>query len=197
MDAFRQACKTTKRLVEVRLIYIRYISDIDDLAESFRAAFGLDMYWKATDEDMRQFKANPATFAPGFIPTFEFPNTREVTLERRPLVSGSPFKVTPDGMNFLRTFVSGVFMASFDLVAYPFDIQNLTVVMDMSFDPKEDVLLVPGPAAFPLDSKQTVDGTIVQFNRAFSSVQVSRYSLGILMRVALLVRLFAIVIFDG
>lgn len=49
----------------------------------------------------------------------QFPSAKEVTLERRVLVTGNPFKVTPEGLNFCRTLVTGTFMEKFELNNYP------------------------------------------------------------------------------
>ena len=49
----------------------------------------------------------------------QFPSAKEVTLERRVLVTGNPFKETPEGLNFCRTLVTGTFMEKFELNNYP------------------------------------------------------------------------------
>jgi hypothetical protein len=98
------------------LVYIRYIADVDTLNQTFKSAFGLDMLWPATEADKQAYAANQKTFEPSWVPNFEFPSAKEVTLERRVLVTGNPFKVTPDGFNFCRTLVTGTFMEKFELI---------------------------------------------------------------------------------
>ena len=46
-------------------------------------------------------------------------SAKDVSLERRELMTGNPFKVTPEGFNFLRTLVMGTFMEKFELRNYP------------------------------------------------------------------------------
>jgi hypothetical protein len=172
LDAFRVASKSTRRLLQLKLVYVRYVADVDTLNQSFRTAFGLDMLWPATESDKANFQRDPKTFEPGYVPNFEFPNAKEVDLERRVLASGNAFKVTPDGFNFLRTLVTGTFMEKFELYNYPFDVQALTVIMDMSFDLKEEALFVPSFASYSLQSEHDPSdvNNFVQFNRAFSAI---------------------------
>lgn len=171
--AFRAECKKTKRLIMLKLIYVRYVADVDTLNETFKCAFGLDMLWKATDEDKKNFATNASGFTPGWVPNFEFPNAKEIELERRNLVTGNPFKVTPEGFNFLRTLCTGVFMTKFDLHAFPFDVQDLHVIMDMSFDLKEEALLVPWSESWssdPAGPAPSAEKNFLQLNRAFSAI---------------------------
>ena len=50
--------------------------------------------------------------------------------------------------------------------------QDLTVIMDMSFDLKEEALFVPWLESYPLDPNATPSGTknFIQLNRAFSAI---------------------------
>jgi len=105
--------------IQLKLVYIRYVADVQTLDQTFKTAFGLDMLWPATDIDKRNYAADPKKFEPQWVPNFEFPSAKEVTLERRALVTGNPFKVTPEGFNFCRTLVTGTFMEKFELRSYP------------------------------------------------------------------------------
>jgi hypothetical protein len=71
LDAFRAACKSTKRLIQLKLVYIRYVADVKTLDQTFKTAFGLDMLWPASDTDKRAYAADPITFTPQWVPNFE------------------------------------------------------------------------------------------------------------------------------
>jgi hypothetical protein len=171
LEKFRSECKTTKRQLMIRLVYVRWIADVDTLQQTFRAAFGIDMLWKATDTDIKNYEADIHTYTPGWVPNFEFPSAKEVTAERRNLVTGIPFKVV-DGYNFMRTLITGTFMEQFELKSFPFDVQDLTVIMDMSFDLKGEVLLIPWSESWNLDPSVQPSGekNFIQLNRSFSAI---------------------------
>ena len=86
------------------------------------------------------------------------------------LVSGSAFEVNPDGMNFLRTLVRGTFMEKLDLHNFPFDVQDLTIRMGMSFITKEGAMWVPWSEAYDPASDKGQDKSFVIWNRQFSAV---------------------------
>jgi hypothetical protein len=192
LGAFRAACKATNRLVQVKMVYIRYVAEVNTVEQTFKIAFGLDLIWPATEAEKRSYADNPEKYKPQYIPNFEvgsaqwmqcitglalteckqFPSAKDVTLERRPLVTGDPFEVTPDGYNFFRTLVIGTFMEQFQLHSYPFDVQDLTVIMDMSFALKEDAIFVPWSESYSLEAggELSMDKSFLRFNRAFSAI---------------------------
>lgn len=79
-------------------------------------------------------------------------SAKEETLERRALENGNPFRIQEvDGIkfNFLRTLVYLTCIERLELYSFPFDVQDLTLTMDMSFAPVQKAMFVPGRGAFP------------------------------------------------
>lgn len=102
--------------------------------------------------DIQNWNSDPINFSPEYIPNFEFPNAKEETLERRALENGNPFQVQEvDGVqyNFLRTLVYLTCIERLELHSFPFDVQELTLIMDMSFAPVQKAMFVPSRGAFP------------------------------------------------
>lgn len=64
-------------------------------------------------------------------------------------------------------------MEKFELNNYPFDVQDLTAIMNFSFDFKEEAIFVPWDESYSLDSKgeKSDSKCVIQFNCAFSAVQ--------------------------
>lgn len=152
MERFVKDWNKTEIPVEIKGMYIRHIADVDTIDQSFKIAIGYDMMWPATKEDINSWKANDVEFQPTFIPNFEFPNAKEETMERRALVNGNPFTIQEvDGkhFNFLRTLVYLNCVERLELHSFPFDVQELSVTLDMSFAPVEKAMFVPGRGAFP------------------------------------------------
>lgn len=172
--------------VHMKLVYVRYIADVDTVAQTFSVAIGFDMSWKSSAQDVKRWKSDPLNFKPDFIPNFEFPNAKEETMERREQENGNPFKIDIiDGepYNFLRTLVYLTCMERFELSSFPFDVQELTVTMDTSFFPVQKSMFVPHLNALSIDEDaglhggnepiqhgQPNDGTLLILNRAFCAI---------------------------
>lgn len=152
LDRFIQDWNKTEIPVEIKGIFIRHIADVNTIDQSFKIAVGFDMMWPSSALDIQNWNNDPLQFTPEFVPNFEFPNAKEETMERRALENGNPFCIQEvDGVkfNFLRTLVYLTCIERLELHAFPFDVQELTLTMDMSFAPVQKAMFVPGRGAFP------------------------------------------------
>ena len=164
-EAFYQDVDATKTVIEVNLFYIRYISDISTIEQTFRIAVGIDMEWKATDRDLEDWSKGADAqkdYVPEVVPNFELPNAKEISIERRALENGNPFKLTEStGKNFLRAFIEATCLQQFNLRSFPFDVQDLVVNIDMSFALKDKLVFAPTP---------NEDASLVILNRQYSAI---------------------------
>lgn len=149
-DRFMRDWDNSANPVQLKMIYVRYICDVDLRSQTFRAAIGFDMSWPSSDADVSSWNKSPATFVPEYVPNFEFPAAKDSTEERRAQENGNAFKIDEvdvDGEvvphNFLRTLVYVTCIERYELGNLPFDTQELNVVMDMSFAGVEKAMFVP------------------------------------------------------
>mmetsp|Transcript_234 Transcript_234/g.373 ORF Transcript_234/g.373 Transcript_234/m.373 type:complete len:431 (+) Transcript_234:130-1422(+) len=152
MERFIKDWNKTQIPVEIKGIFIRHIADVNTIDQSFKIAVGFDMMWPSNQNDIDNWNKDPVNFTPEFVPNFEFPNAKEETLERRALENGNPFCIQEvDGtkLNFLRTLVYLTVIERLELTSFPFDVQELTLIMDMSFASIQKAMFVPGRGAFP------------------------------------------------
>lgn len=100
-------------------------------------------------------------------------------MERKTLNTGSCYKIVngtygfhnSDKYNFVRIVCDGTFMEQFDLINFPFDCQNLSIVMDITFDLKESALIIPWDESFDIYNDGTsYDKHILQLNRHYSAL---------------------------
>lgn len=79
-------------------------------------------------------------------------SAKQETMERRALENGNPFQIQEvdnKKFNFLRTLVYLTCVERLELHSFPFDVQELSLIMDMSFAPVQKAMFVPGRGAFP------------------------------------------------
>ena len=148
-EQFMQDADATITRIEVKLVYVRFISDIQTVDQTFRIAVGIDMEWDATENDLAEWSKGPEaqkTFIPEIVPNFEIANAKEISIERRQQLNGNPFKVTEaTGKNFMRAFIEALCLQTYSLKSFPFDVQELLVNIGMTFNGKEKMMFVPNP----------------------------------------------------
>lgn len=152
LDRYCHDWSETTYPVEVKMIYIRHLADVSTVDQSFKVAVGYDMMWPSTPADIKKWTSDPVNFSPEYIPNFEFPNAKSETRERRALENGNPFQIQEvDGVqyNYLRTLVYLTCIEKLELASFPFDVQELTFTMVMSFAPVEKAMFVPSRGVFP------------------------------------------------
>jgi hypothetical protein len=190
---FLSEAARTRVPVQVVDMWVRYLSEVSTVDQTFKTAFQLDLRWPATARDEEEWKRDRAGFAPETVPCVEFTNAKEVEMERRSYPDGSCFLVLgqhSDGYErggtvepaaqgageaaarfvFMRLLVSGTFMCSFDLASFPFDVQTLPVSMDMSFGDASTTMFVPARGALDLDARRCGGDSFVTLNREFSAL---------------------------
>ena len=190
---FLSEAARTRVPVQVVDMWVRYLSEVSTVDQTFKTAFQLDLRWPATARDEEEWERDRAGFTPETVPCVEFTNAKEVEMERRSYPDGSCFlvlgqhtdgyerggTVEPDAQGageaaarfvFMRLLVSGTFMCSFDLASFPFDVQTLPVSMDMSFSDASTTMFVPARGALDLDARRCGGDSFVTLNREFSAL---------------------------
>lgn len=175
-DRFLDDWSQTQHAVEIRLMYVRWLADVNTKEQTFKAAIGFDMTWPATEEDVRLWQRSPETFVPGYVPNFEISNAKESVEERRLLENGNCFKVEEreDGHhNFLRTLVYMTCLERYELSNFPLDVQELTVELLMTFARSDRALFVPPASSFDPRGDQGADfapAPMLILNRQFCAL---------------------------
>lgn len=161
-EQFMSDAEATATRIEVKLVYVRFISDIETVDQTFRIAVGIDLEWEATEADLAEWAKGAEaqkTYVPEIVPNFEIGNAKEISIERRLLANGNPFKVTEaSGKNFMRAFIEALCLQSYSLRSFPFDVQDLLVQIGMSFNGKDKMMFVPNPLP---------DSSVLIFNRKY------------------------------
>lgn len=161
-EQFMSDAEATATRIEVKLVYVRFISDIETVDQTFRIAVGIDLEWEATEADLAEWSKGAEaqkTYVPEIVPNFEIGNAKEISIERRLLANGNPFKVTEaSGKNFMRAFIEALCLQSYSLRSFPFDVQDLLVQIGMSFNGKDKMMFVPNPLP---------DSSVLIFNRKY------------------------------
>lgn len=164
-EQFTADSESTATRIEVKLVYVRFISDIQTVEQTFRIAVGLDLEWEATQKDLDEWAQGPEaqkTFMPEIVPNFEIANAKEISIERRQQANGNPFKVNEEtGKCFMRAFIEALCLQVYSLRNFPFDIQDLVVNIGMTFNGKEKMMFVPNPVA---------GSSVLIFNRRYSAI---------------------------
>jgi len=153
-------------------MYVRYLSEINTKAQTFCCAIGFDFVWKASETDVRSWERDPEAFVPEYVPNFEFPNASSETKEMRAQENGNPYMIVekPQGKyNFVRILEYLTCFGRFELYAFPFDVQELTVVMDMSFAGVEKAIFVPPLESYDEEGHPAA-GSMLALNRAFCAI---------------------------
>ena len=116
----------------VRYIYIPFIVKIctDELTCSLRCDY--DFLWQTNSDEIMRFQTDPINYVPDYVPSIVLQNASEVEVEKVPGASGNPFEIK-DGLNFVRFKVKGVFIQHFNLLNFPFDVQNIDIYCTLSF----------------------------------------------------------------
>jgi len=136
-------CRTP---IFVELIYVRYLADINLREQSFKVAAGFDLTWRASPEDLKNWEKSPTTFVPSFIPLFEVPNAKEEIIDDRPQENGNPFKIVErddEQRVFLRRLVYYTCLERYEVVNWPFDVQELTMIINIPFHRTDRTMFSP------------------------------------------------------
>jgi len=160
------------RVVHVQYMYVRYLSEINTKAQTFSCAIGFDLVWEASEDEVAEWENDPAGFVPKYVPNFEFPNASSETKEMRAQENGNPFMIVekPQGKyNFVRILEYLTCFERFELISFPFDVQELTVVMDMSFAEVKKAMFAPPLESYDEDGHPAA-GSMLALNRAFCAI---------------------------
>lgn len=129
--------------LEVRYVYIPFISKISTLDLTFDLRVDFDILWAASNEDIELYSTEPATYRPiSYVPSLVMQNAREVDILEVEGPYGSPYRLE-NNKNFVRLKVTGTFLQDFDLSTFPFDSQRLKITTTLSFKNADEVVFAP------------------------------------------------------
>ena len=117
-----------KRLVEVTGAYIFSISDIDNVASTYKILIVFDLEWDVEGDDEKNFEGDPINYRPTTVPTFELPDSREFEISFDTQGDGGTYAIKL-GKNFVRVTVKATVMQDMKLQNFPFDVQDLTFIV--------------------------------------------------------------------
>ncbi|GAB5364194.1 hypothetical protein AAMO2058_000948300 [Amorphochlora amoebiformis] len=130
--------------VFVKYVYIPYISNIDTSAQTFSLRVDYDLFWRATDEDIKKWEGlglDRSGYEPvGYKPRLVLQNASSMD-KCDPVMqeNGGMYtiqKVKELGnkqMNFVRMEVRATFIEAFNTDNFPFDTQQLVIPLCLSF----------------------------------------------------------------
>lgn len=217
-EQYLQCAQASATVIEVKSVYVRYVSEINTVDQTFKIAVDYDFEWEATAKDLESWEAGAAAqkeYQPEVWPSFVFPNSKECTAVKGAQANGNPFYIDPtSGKNCLRVLVEATGIVLYDLHAFPFDCQSLKLTMEMTFNSREKMMFVPTEnqsqnvmvwnTAFSASPDFDFRRGLVEFvfKNDFSLVvlqlQVARRPMGYLFRIAVplcLLSLIAVVAF--
>ena len=142
--------------------FVRWLAEIKEVTRTYEMSVDIDVTWKASAADMActDKEWREKDWKPSISPDLVVQNA--YTLKEDMLIScahGGLFELRRDsGMVFFRKRYTGEFFAPLDLRSFPFDIQELPLVIELSFLGTDAVWMMP-----PSSHDYTV-----WFNREFS-----------------------------
>ena len=214
LDRYLQCVEASEVVIEVTSVYVRYLSEINTIDQTFKIAVDYDFEWTATEKDFAAWEQGPEAqkeYNPEVVPSFVFPNAKECTITKGPQANGNPFRLdVASGKNCLRALVEATSIVLYDLHSFPFDCQSLDLTMEMTFKNAEEMIFTPTKANdekallvwntnFSASPDFGFSRALVEFvtRRNFSLVvlrlQVVRKPLGYLFRIALPLCLLSVV----
>jgi hypothetical protein len=137
-DSVTITSTSSKLPLQIRYLYIPYISNISTKEMTFDLRIDIDLLWTASDKELEEFAKSRYSYTPTFVPNLVFQNAKTVDVSQVPLESGSPFSIQ-NGKNFVRLKVVGTFLNNFDVFRFPFDVQKLRMNVSLSFKNAEEV----------------------------------------------------------
>jgi hypothetical protein len=134
--------------LEVRYIYIPFISAINTSQLTCSLRCDYDILWKCSADEQLRHADNPSNYAPDYMPNLVFTNAKDgLSMNPIPGASGSPYSIQLNAhgeyRNFVRIRVEGTFLQHFDLKYFPFDMQTLHVFCTLSFFDASQVRFIP------------------------------------------------------
>lgn len=120
--------------VEVNLfLCISNLNNISTVNHSFSLQGKLRLEWKATEEEHERFKKDGVNFTPDIVPRWEFRNQVEFNEQFMGYENGSQYdfyKIGDEWYMQRGSEFNVVFAESLELANYPFDTQNLKIVIE-------------------------------------------------------------------
>jgi len=127
-------------------IVVDRLGDVDVVRQNFSCSLNLEVLWRATEEDHRNFQADPLNYVPSFVPDIHFANgnleheqIREsnghkfvVFQPGEPNIRGRVFDDASMRCAYLNQCIydiSGSFSEPFELENFPMDVQDLQIIM--------------------------------------------------------------------
>ena len=145
-ELYQQRVEEAETVVDVKMIYVRYISDMNSVEQTYEIAVDFDLEWPATEDDagewQRRNKDNK--YVPSRVPGLAFPNAKKCNQKRGVYPDMNTFKVkeNEDGLlvNCMRVLVEATALACYNLRSFPFDVQSLPLIMEFTFTNKDQMI---------------------------------------------------------
>ena len=140
--------------VEIRVdcVYIPVIGELDVTLNTFKVKVDLDLSWKATQEDVLAYNADPAGYTPSFVPNLVFANSFSVEYDEIiPLAGNICYQMEEETSNpnnapeyrvKIRHRLIGTMSNHFEVQYFPFDVQNLVLSITLSFFDRDQARFV-------------------------------------------------------
>mmetsp|Transcript_22890 Transcript_22890/g.36751 ORF Transcript_22890/g.36751 Transcript_22890/m.36751 type:complete len:449 (+) Transcript_22890:30-1376(+) len=142
------------------MVFVFRVSDVNLVAQTFFADFGLEFQWQCTKNEYERFCADPANYVPDVAPTqgdLVFLNGDIADIQLTTKHGNQGFHIATVGSkgNFGETFgdkircpvmnlcyyvVKGTFTESFELQSFPFDVQDLQISIKLMSDVSRAIL---------------------------------------------------------
>ena len=142
-DEFGNQIETTYKKLKMGLRFeINEITFIDTQNQRYGIKGFIVRIWKATKQDLENYKTNSNEYSPQIKPKFRFLNSVEVTD-----IDNGRIRVKHNKYNVQYITFNIQFTEEFEIENFPFDVQDLTVVLEEKYDarflshvpPPEDV----------------------------------------------------------
>ncbi len=115
-------------------MYIPIIGHIDITNNTFDIKVDIDLTWEATNQDIINYHTNPSEYTPTFVPNLVFVNSMTFVENALVPLKGNVFyQIREDKRNYIRQRFIGTMVSNFEIESFPFDIQNLPLVVSISF----------------------------------------------------------------
>ena len=124
--------KIYKKLEMCLRFEITEITCIDTQNQRYGIKGAVRRIWKATELDLQNYRSNPDNYSPQFKPKFHFVNSVETfNLEY------GRFRIKKNKYNQQIVRFNMIFTEEFEIENFPFDVQDLSVVLRESHDPEQ------------------------------------------------------------
>jgi len=115
----------------VECVFLPFLSAVSTANNTFCGRCDLDLSWAISSNDLANFKADPISYRPEYAPDVVAMNGNDVNAVVIEREHGGLYDVK-EGFNHVRLRFAGEFITEFDIGNFPFDFQNLMLILSLS-----------------------------------------------------------------